>query len=140
MAARADAELLEELLALEQRLISAYGGALGRDVIDPELGKTLLEHENAHVEALRRALRDTGAAGSPRATVRPPELNSALRDRAAFARYALAREADAVAGYRVAVAKISSASLRQALGSIMACEAAHEVALRESLGDRTFVD
>ena len=45
-----------------------------------------------------------------------------------------------MAGYRVAVAKISNASLRQALGSIMACEAAHEVALRESLGDRTFVD
>jgi hypothetical protein len=139
MASGADAELLEELLALEQRLISAYQGALGRDVIDPELGKTLLEHESAHVEALRRAQRDTGA-GSPRATVRPPELNSALRDRAAFARYALAREADAVAGYRVAVAQISSARLRQALGSIMACEAAHEVALRESLGDRTFVD
>ena len=42
MAARADAELLQELLALEQRLISAYEGGLGRDVIDPELGETLL--------------------------------------------------------------------------------------------------
>ena len=80
------------------------------------------------------------AAQSPRASVPPPELNAALRDRAAFARYALDREADAVAGYRVAVAQISSASLRQALGSIMACEAAHEVALRDSLGDRALVD
>ena len=140
MAARSDAELLVDLLALEQRLVSAYEAALRRDTIDPELGETLLDHENAHVNALRRALRGTGSAQSPRASVPPPELNAALSDRAAFARYALDREADAVAGYRVAVAQISSASLRQALGSIMACEAAHEVALRDSLGDRALVD
>ena len=137
---RSDPELLVDMLALEQRLVSAYEAALRRETIDPELGETLLDHENAHVNALRRALRDTGSAGSPRASVPPPELNAALRDRAAFARYALNREADAVAGYRVAVAQISSASLRQALGSILACEAAHEVALRDSLGDRALVD
>ena len=140
MAARSDAELLVDLLALEQRLVSAYEAALRRETIDLELGQTLLNHENAHVNALRRALRDTGSAQSPQASVPSPELNAALRDRAAFARYALEREADAVAGYRVAVAQISSASLRQALGSIMACEAAHEVALRDSLGDRALVD
>ena len=67
-------------------------------------------------------------------------MTPALRDRTAFARYALAREAEAVAGYRRAAAQISSASLRQALGSIMACEAAHQVALRDSLGDRPLVD
>jgi hypothetical protein len=140
MAARSDADLLEDLLALEQRLVSAYEAGLRDDAIDPRLGKMLLDHESAHVEALLRALRNTGGARSPRASVPPPELNSAVRDHAAFARYALEREADAVAGYRRAVAQISSARLRQALGSIMACEAAHEVALRDSLGDRPLVD
>jgi hypothetical protein len=140
MAARSDAELLEDLLALEERLISAYEAALRRDAIDPELGERLRDHENAHVEGLQRALRDTGGARSPRASVPAPELTAALRDRAAFARYALAREAEAVATYRLAAAQISSPNLRQALGSILACEAAHEVALRDSLGDRPLVD
>jgi rubrerythrin len=140
MAARSDGELLEDLLAAEERLISAYEAALRRDAIDPKLGERLRDHETAHVEGLQRALRDTGGARSPRASVPPPELNKALRDRAAFARYALEREAEALALYRLAVAQISRASLRQALGSIMACEAAHEVALRDSLGERPLVD
>jgi hypothetical protein len=140
MAARSDAELLNDLLAAEQRLISAYEAALRRDAIDPELGELLLDQENAHLEGLQRALRDTGGARSPRASVPPPELNAALRGRAAFARYALAQEAEALAAYRLAAAQISSANLRQALGSIMACEAAHQVALRDSLGDRPLVD
>jgi hypothetical protein len=140
MAARSDAELLEDLLAVEQRLISGYEAALRRDAIDRALGQMLLDHETAHVEALQKALRDTGGPRSPQASVPPPELNAALRERAAFARYAVAREAEAVAAYRLVAAQISSASLRQALGSIMACEAAHQVALRDSLGDRPLVD
>jgi rubrerythrin len=140
MAGRSDADLLEDLLAVEERLITAYEAALQRDVMDRKLAETLRDHENAHVDGLRRALRDAGGPRSPRASVPSPELTAALRDRAAFARYALAREADAVARYRLAVAQISSPSLRQALGSIMACEAAHEVALRDSLGERPLVD
>ena len=140
MAASSDLELLEDLLALEERLTSAYEAALRRHAIDPELGDMLLAHENAHVEGLQRALRDTGGGRSPRASVPPPELNTALRDPAAFARYALEHEAQAVASYRLVVAQIASVNLRQALGSIMACEAAHQVALRNSLGDRPLVD
>jgi rubrerythrin len=140
MAGRSDADLLEDLLAVEERLITAYEAALRREAMDRKLAETLRDHENAHVEGLRRALRDAGGARSPRASVPSPELTAALRDRAAFARYAFAREADAVARYRLAVAQISSPSLRQALGSIMACEAAHEVALRDSLGERPLVD
>ena len=140
MAGRSDADLLEDLLAVEERLITAYEAALRRDAIDPGLAETLRDHEKAHIEGLRRALRDAGGPRSPRASVPAPELTAALRDRAAFAGYALARETDALARYRLAVAQISSPSLRQALGSIMACEAAHEVALRDSLGERPLVD
>ena len=69
-----------------------------------------------------------------------PSSNAALRDRDAFARYALDLEAEAVAAYGEAAAAIRNPRLRQPLGSIMACEAAHEVALRDALGERPFVD
>jgi rubrerythrin len=137
MAARSDVDLLVDLLGVEHRLISAYEAALRRDAIEPELGGALLDHEREHVRALERALR---GRGSPQASVPAPELTAALRDRRAFARYALERESEAVAGYRLAAAQVASAELRQALGSIMACEAAHEVALRDALGAGSLVD
>ena len=42
--------------------------------------------------------------------------------------------------YAEAAANIRDAKLRQPLGSIMACEAAHGVALRDALGERPLVD
>ena len=139
MAGRADADLLEDLLALENRLIAAYEAALRREAIDVGLGETLRDHEREHARALAQALRHAGRR-SPRASVPPPELTAALRSRAAFARYALDREAEALGSYAEAAAAIRNPRLRQPLGSIMACEAAHGVALRESLGDRSLVD
>ncbi len=138
MAAHADAELLEDLLAVEQRLISAYEAGLRRDAIDPELAEGLLAHEREHVRALQQTL--GGADRNPRATVPSPELTGALRSRSAFARFALRLEAEAVTAYAEAAANIGDAKLRQPLGSIMACEAAHVVALREALGERPLVD
>lgn len=138
MASRSDVELLEGLLELEHRLISAYEAALRRDAIDPALGELLRDQEETHVRGLLRALR--GGRRSPRASVPATELTAALSGPAAFARYALKTEAETVAAYRLAVAQISDPQLRQALGSILACEAAHEVALRDSLGERLVVD
>jgi hypothetical protein len=139
MAARSDVDLLEGLLAHEHRLISAYEAALRREAIGASLGELLRDQEDEHVRGLLRALRGIGRR-SPRGSVPAPELTAALRDPAAFARYALRTEAQAVAAYRLAVAQISDPELRQALGSILACEAAHEVALRASLGERLVVD
>jgi rubrerythrin len=56
-----------------------------------------------------------------------------------FARYARELEAQAVATYAEAAATIRNPRLRQPLGSIMACEAAHEVALREAAGEPVLV-
>ena len=64
----------------------------------------------------------------------PPELGTALRSREAFARFALDLEAQAVSAYVKAAAEIRRPGLRRPLGSIMACEAAHEVALRAAAG------
>jgi len=139
MANGSDAEVLEDLLALENRLIAAYEAALRREAIDPGLGETLRDHEQEHARALEEALRDAGPR-SPRASVPAPELTAALRSRASFARFALELEAEAVAAYAEAAATIRDPRLRQPLGSIMACEAAHEVALRDALGGRSLVD
>ena len=139
MAARADVDLLEDLLALEHRLISAYEAALRREAITVALGEALLDQEQEHAHALEEALRHAGQR-SPRAGVPAPELTAALRSRQAFARFALDLEAEALAAYTEAAAAIRNPRLRQPLGSIMACEAAHQVSLRHALGERTLVD
>lgn len=138
MAERADVEVLEELLGLERRLISIYEAGLRREAIDPGLAETLLAQEREHASALERAL--AGGTRNPRASVPPPALAGALRSREDFARFALGMESEALAAYIDAAATIGDERLRQPLGSIMACEAAHTVALRDSLGARSLVD
>jgi hypothetical protein len=138
MADRSDVERVEDLLAIESRLVEAYEAALRRDAMDSALGELLLEHEREHVAALTESL--GGRERNPRATVPSPDLTAALRNSQAFARFALRLEAQAVTSYAEAAANIRDAGLRQPLGSIMACEAAHGVALRDSLGERSLVD
>ena len=138
MASRSDVELLEDLLALENRLVSAYEAALRRDAIDQALGETLRDHEEEHVRAIEQALRHAGKR-SPRASVPSPDLTAALRSRESFARFARELEAQALASYAEAAAAIRNPRLRQPLGSIMACEAAHEVALREAAGESVLI-
>jgi hypothetical protein len=138
MAERSDVDVLEDLLALESRLVSAYEAALRREVIDVALGEMLRDHEREHARAIEQALRHAGRR-SPRASVPSPELTAALRTPASFARYARDLEAQAVASYTDAAASIRNPRLRQPLGSIMACEAAHEVALREAAGGHVLI-
>jgi len=139
MAERSDVDLLEDLLALEHRLQSAYEAALRRAAIAPELGRALRDQEREHVQALEEALAGAGPR-NPRASVPAPELGAVLRDRDAFARFALDLEDEAVAAYADTAAAIRDPRLRQPLGSIMACEAAHGVALRDALGQSPLVD
>jgi rubrerythrin len=139
MAERTDADVLEDLLAAESRLISIYEAALRRDAIDAELGERVLEQEREHARGLEDALAGRGPR-NPVATVPPPALGPALRSRDAFARFALDMESEAVAAYVDAAATIRDPELRQPLGSIMACEAAHQVALRDALGEPLVVD
>ena len=138
MAERSDLALLEDLLAREHRLLSAYEAALRRDAIAAGLGEWLRDHEREHVRAIEQTLAARGRR-NPRATVAPPELNAALGSRESFARYAVGLEDDAAAAYTEAAAAIREPGLRQPLGSIMGCTAAHAVALRDSLGDRLLV-
>jgi rubrerythrin len=135
MADRSDRELLEDLLAHEHRLLSAYEAGLRRDAVEAELGAWLRDHEREHVRAIQQTLAARGER-NPRATAPPPELNAALRSREAFAGYAMELEDQTVDAYSAAVAAIRDPGLRQPLGSIMACTAAHAVALRDLVGER----
>jgi hypothetical protein len=128
-----DVEIIEELLVLEGRLEGAYEVALRRDAIERGLGELLRDQEREHIGALEGVLRDLGG-GEPRATVPLPSLGSALRRREDFARFALELEEEATTAYAEAAASVRAAGLRRPLGSIMACEAAHQVALRRAAG------
>ena len=132
MAERSDVDLLRDLLTREHRLLSAYEAALRRDAIAPDLGRMLAEHERAHVRALEQAL---AGRGDPVASVPAPDLAAALRDRRSFAEYARELEGETVFSYTDSVPRIRDSRLRQPLGSIMVCGAAHVVALNDSLGD-----
>jgi Ferritin-like domain len=129
-----DAEQLERLLALEQRLESVYRTALARDALDPALGQTLLEHEREHVRGLEQALRGRRRS-EPRATVPPPRLGAALASRPAFARFAAELEAETVRAYQDVLATLRNDRLLQPLGSMMASGAQHAVALRGAAED-----
>jgi hypothetical protein len=133
MAERSNTELLEDLLAREHRLLAAYEAALRRGAIDASLGEQLRDHEREHVRAIEQTLADAGRR-NPRASVPDPQLNAVLRDGEAFARYAIALESSTVDLYAGAAAGMPGAELRRGLGSIMACGAAHVVALKNSLG------
>jgi hypothetical protein len=129
-----DAEQLERLLALEQRLEALYRTALARDAIAPGLGRTLLEHEREHIGGIEQALRGRGRR-APRATVPPPRLGAALASRPAFARFAAELEAETVRAYQEVLATFTGERLLQPLGSIMASGSQHVVALHQVSGD-----
>jgi hypothetical protein len=139
MAGRSDAEALEELLVREHELLSAYEAALRRGAIATSLGEQFRDHERAHVRALEQTLAGYGTR-NPRATVPSPDLTAALRDRESFARYAAHLEEGAIEMYSRVAAGIGDPKLRQPLGSILTCSAAHVAALRDSVGERPLLD
>jgi hypothetical protein len=128
-----DADGVSRLLGFERRLEAAYRAALARDAIDPELGRRLLGHEREHIRGLEQALDDLGRPG-PRATAPAPTVGIEFGSRRAFAASALQLERDTVDAYGDVLAGFRDDHLVQPLGSIMACGAQHEVALRQELG------
>jgi len=133
-APRSDHDILKRLLSRERRLEAAYEAALRRGALDEVLARALRDHERDHARGLEMTLETRGGH-----VPAPPEpdaaLRSSLRSGAAFARYALRLEDRAVRAYVDAVAGLSDTGLLQPLGSIMASEAQHQVALRRFLGE-----
>jgi Ferritin-like domain len=129
-AGTSDADQLGRLLALERRLAAAYETALARGAIDPGLGELLLRHEREHIRGLEQAL-GKRSPGEPEA----PEGGIDFASRRAFARSALQLERTTVDTYQEVLTTFHNDRLLQPLGSIMACGAQHEVALRGVLGE-----
>jgi Ferritin-like domain len=129
---RSDADGVTRLLGLERRLEAAYMEALARRVIEPALGRRLLGHEREHVRGLEQALSDLGRS-APRATAPAPTAGLDFAGERAFAASALQLEREAVDAYRDVLTGFRDDHLVQPLGSIMACGAQHEVALRHVL-------
>jgi hypothetical protein len=125
-----DAEQLARLLALERSLAAAYEAALEHDAIEPALGKLLLGHEREHVRGLEQAL----GRRSP-AQADTPQIALDFANRRSFAQSALELERTTVDTYRDVLTTFHNDRLLQPLGSIMACGAQHEVALRQVLGE-----
>jgi hypothetical protein len=125
-----DADQLARLLALERQLAAAYESALARDAIEPSLGRLLLGHEREHIRGLEQAL----GRRSP-AQAEAPQVGLDFVSRRAFARSALELERRTVDTYRDVLTTFHNDRLLQPLGSIMACGAQHEVALRRELGE-----
>jgi hypothetical protein len=125
-----DADQLARLLALERQLAAAYEAALARDAIEPALGKLLLGHEREHIRGLEQAL----GRRIP-AQAEAPSAHIDFASRRAFARSALELERGTVDTYRDVLTTFHNDHLLQPLGSIMACGAQHEVALRRVLGE-----
>ena len=88
------------------------------------------------MRGLEQALDDLGRAG-PRATAPAPTVGIAFDSRRGFAASALELERQTVDAYRNVLTGFRDDNLLQPLGSIMACGAQHEVALRQVLGARS---
>jgi hypothetical protein len=125
-----DADQLARLLALERSLAAAYEVALARDAIEPALGKLLLGHEREHVRGLEQALGRRAPAQAD-----TPQIALDFANRRTFAHSALELERTTVDTYRDVLTTFHNDRLLQPLGSIMACGAQHEVALRRVLGE-----
>ena len=109
-----------------------YDAAGRRGALPAALAKRLRDQEAEHAKGLEQALSGERA---PVATVPSPALNRALASGGpAFTRYALRAEEEAVAAYAAAVTDLRDPDLLQPLGSIMAGEGQHLVALRAELG------
>ncbi len=131
----ADKQVLEQLIALEIRLHSAYETAARRRVVDAGLANLLAGHEREHADGLARVLKRRSGGGAV-ATVPEPELNRALSGgQRGFLRFALRSESEAVAAYADAVTRLGDPTLLQPLGSVMTGHAQHLVLLRKALGE-----
>jgi hypothetical protein len=127
-----DADVLRDLIMLEQRSVLAYtaaadGGRLGGL---EAVARLFAEQEQEHADGLGRALRRLG--GSP---PRTSDGGTALPDSPrAFAESALELETELVAAFQDALGRLGSGELISTALSIAANQAQHLVVLRQVLG------
>jgi rubrerythrin len=130
--AEVDVEILNGALDLELMSVAAYikGAArLKGDVL--QIVKGFLEQEQAHVDALVKAIRDAGGAPNKAKTTYD---FPALRSQPDVLKFAIEFENTAVAAYIDALPKLTQGDLRATAAAILTNEAEHISVLRGALG------
>jgi bacterioferritin (cytochrome b1) len=129
----ADVELLNTMLDLELETIAAYktaaGGLRGGAL---QVAKGFLEQEQAHADALAKAIGDlNGVPNQPKSSYSFRTLRS-QRD---VMRFAVALEDTAIAAYIDVLPKLSPGAVRSTISAILTTEAEHLAVWRGELGD-----
>ena len=128
----ADVEILNAALDLELMAVAAYrAGARLLEGDARDVGRTFLEHEREHAEALSRAILDLG--GRPH-RARPRYDIPELRSQEDVLRFAVDVENVAIAAYIDALPKLSRGELRGTAAAIVTNEAEHVAVLLGALG------
>ena len=129
---QADIEILNGALDLEHMAVASYKAAAGALTgARLQIAQTFLEHEQAHADALSRAIEDAGGMpNEPKSAYDLPRLRSG----AAALRFALELEDTAIAAYVDALPKLSQGELRSTFAAIVTTEAEHAAVLRDALG------
>ena len=131
LAQSSDADILNYALTLEYLEAGFYTAALKQtkglssDVM--KLAKELRDNEEAHVDALRTAIK--GAGGKPVMAPRA-DFGNAFAGEASFLKAANTFEDTGVSAYNGAAPAIKAAAVLNAAGSIVQVEARHAAALR----------
>jgi rubrerythrin len=129
----ADVEMLNSVLDLELRAVEAYkvaaGALAGRGL---QIAQDFIEHEQAHVDALSKAIRDAG--GRPNRAKASYDFPR-LRSQRAALRFAAGLENTAIAAYIDALPKLSQGELRALAGAVLTVEAEHLAVLMGALGE-----
>ena len=128
----ADVDVLNSLLDLEYTLVAAYrAGALllGGEVLAS--ARRFLEQEQAHAEAILRAIRQIGGTPvKPKAKYDFPTLS----DRPDFLSFASDLEKTTIAAYIDSLPKLTERSVRGTAAAIVTTEAEHLSVIRSALG------
>jgi len=131
-AASRDVLVLNSALDLENMAVAAYRAALplltGAAL---NAGKTFLEHEREHADALTEAIRQLG--GAPNKPSRGYDFPRLAGQRAALT-FAADLESTAIAAYIDALPRLTSPDLRGTAAAIVTDEAEHLAVLSGALG------
>ncbi len=123
-----DVEILNFALTLEYLEAAFYQRAIDQVDLGSETGdfaQTILDDENAHVDALAKTIRDLG--GKP---VAASKVEFPFSDEAAFLELAQTLEDTGVSAYNGAAPAIESKELLATAGSIVQVEARHAARVR----------
>jgi rubrerythrin len=128
----ADVDVLNSLLDLEHTAVAAYraGAPLLRGE-ELDAARRFLEQEQAHADALARAIRQLGGQPiEPKAKYDFPSLS----DRTDFLGFAKDLENTTIAAYIDSLPKLTERRLRGTAAAIMTTEAEHLSVIRRALG------